>query len=886
MMWHGDPLSNVLKKLETEPTGLTSQEVAYRRSQNGPNTISGPKPKPLVLRFFAQFNDFMILILLSAAGISLVVSLVNGDRDFLDPAIILAIVAINALLGLIQEYKAERSLKALQKLSMPETIVLRDNKPVRIPTDELVAGDIILLEAGDYVPADARLIEAANLRVEESMLTGESLPTEKNETLRFDNDIPIGDRKNMVFSGTSVVYGNGKAVVVAIGIDTEMGRIAHMIMSQDAPQTPLQKRLEKTGRILGFGALGICAAIFLLGILRNISPFTMFMTSVSLAVAAIPEGLPAIVTIMLAIGVQRMAKSNAIIRKLPAVETLGSATVICSDKTGTLTQNKMKVVEVCNFEGTLKSSHASRKKILTLSALCSNATSAIGDPTEIALVQGAEMVGPAVEALRRSNPRVGELPFDSERKRMSVVIENGLTNDTRPYIVITKGAVDMLMDRCGFYEEDGFVKPITPEVKRAYASQNAAMAAKALRVLAVAYRNVSERPTKMDDVEQHLVLAGLVGMIDPPRPEVAEAVATCKAAGIRPVMITGDHVLTAKAIARQVGILQEGTAAITGQQLSQLSPGALAENIDRYSVFARVSPDHKVRIVKALQKNGEVVAMTGDGVNDAPALKAADIGCAMGQSGTDVAKGAADMVLTDDNFATIVKAVGEGRGIYSNIRKAVHFLLSSNIGEIFTIFTAIFMGWQTPLLAIHLLWVNLVTDSLPAIALGLDPAEEGIMNQSPYDSRKSIFADGMWIRITFEGLMIGMLALLAYGIGVVYFDPPGSYIIGRTMCFMTLSIAQLFHAFNMRTQKSLLSINPFSNRYLVGALFAGILLQAGVASIPALAAVFRVTPLDMHQWGIVLALSVMPIFLVELQKLWNNKGDKIALPIAKVVKLP
>ena len=876
MIWHGLPLEHVFKTLETDPIGLTSQQAAHRQVKNGPNIISGPKPKPLTLRFFAQFNDFMILILLSAAAISFTVSLVNGDRDFLDPAIIMTIVIINALLGLIQECKAERSLKALRKLSMPEAVALRDRKPVRIPTDQLVSGDIILLEAGDYVPADARLIESSNLRMEESMLTGESIPSEKNNTLRFADDTPLGDRKNMVFSGTSVVYGNARGVVTSTGMDTEMGRIAHMIMSQDPPQTPLQKRLEKTGRILGAGALAICAAIFLLGILRHISPFTMFMTSVSLAVAAIPEGLPAIVTIMLAIGVQRMAKSNAIIRKLPAVETLGSATVICSDKTGTLTQNKMKVVEVCNVEGPLTSGHPYRKKILTLAALCSNATTGnessapIGDPTEIALVQGAEMIGPLLETLRRSYPRVGQLPFDSDRKRMSVAVDGSLTDAVRPFTIITKGAVDMLIDRCGFYEENGIVKPITQEIKRAFSIQNAAMAQKALRVLAVAYRSLSERPTQLDDLEKHLVLVGLIGMIDPPRPEVTAAVATCKKAGIRPVMITGDHVLTAKAIARQIGILQEGAAAITGKQLSEIPQEALADNIHRYSVFARVSPDHKVRIVRALQKSGEVVAMTGDGVNDAPALKAADIGCAMGQSGTDVAKGAADMILTDDNFATIVEAVREGRGIYSNIRKAVHFLLSSNIGEIFTIFTAIFMGWHTPLLAIHLLWVNLVTDSLPAIALGLDPTDKDVMLRQPYDSRKSIFSDGMWIRIAFEGLMIGMLALLAYAIGVVFFDAPGGYIIGRTMCFMTLSIAQLFHAFNMRTQKSLLSINPFGNRYLVGALFAGILLQAGVASIPALSAVFRVVPLSMEQWGTVLGLSVMPIFLVEAQKIWNN----------------
>ena len=881
MMWHGVPLGKVFERLGTNAAGLDSQQAARRLADEGPNSISGPKARSLILRFFSQFNDFMILILLSAAAVSFTVSLVTGDREYLDSAIILVIVVLNALLGLIQEYKAERSLKALQGLSMPDTVVLRDGEAFRVPTDELVVGDVILLEAGDYVPADARLIESSNMRVEESMLTGESLPTEKNESLRFPEDTPLGDRKNMLFSGTSVVYGNGRAVITAIGMDTEMGRIAHMIMSQDSPQTPLQHRLEKTGRLLGIGALSICVIIFLLGILRNIPPFTMFMTSVSLAVAAIPEGLPAIVTIMLAIGVQRMARSNAIIRKLPAVETLGSATVICSDKTGTLTQNKMKVVEVCSFEGSLNSEHASRRRILTLAALCSNARANIGDPTEVALVQSAEMLGTSLAELQRSYPRITEIPFDSERKRMTVVTEGGLCDVTRPYTVITKGAADILIERCGFYEENGTIKPLNAAAKKSFATQNALMAEKALRVLAVAYRNLPERPSRVSGsasaglstaaskLENQLVLVGLIGMIDPPRPEVAEAVAVCKAAGIRPVMITGDHVLTAKAIARQVGILQEGTAAITGRQLSDMSPGDLTESIQRYSVFARVSPDHKVQIVQALQKNGEVVAMTGDGVNDAPALKAADIGCAMGLSGTDVAKGAADMVLTDDNFATIVEAVREGRGIYSNIRKAVHFLLSSNIGEIFTIFVAIFMGWQTPLLAIHLLWVNLVTDSLPAIALGLDPAEKDIMAQKPYNSRKSIFADGMWIHIAFQGLMIGMLALLAYGFGVVFFDSPGEYVIGRTMCFMTLSIAQLFHAFNMRTRGSLLAINPFSNRYLVGALFTGILLQAGVASIPAFSTIFRVVPLDLQQWGIVLLLSIMPIVIVEAQKYWN-----------------
>jgi len=869
MKWQGIPLEDIYKKLETSPqAGLMPQQAASRYLQDGPNAISGSKPKPLILRFFAQFNDFMVIILLAAAGVSLTVSLVNGERDFLDPIIILFIVTVNAILGLVQEFKAENSLKALQKLSMPETVVLRDGNPRRISTDEIVAGDVILLEAGDYVPADARLIEASSLRVEESMLTGESLPAEKNASLLFADDTPLGDRKNMLFSGTSVLYGNGRAVVVSTGMDTEVGRIAHMIMSHDSPQTPLQKRLEKTGRLLGIGALLICVGIFLLGLLRHIPPFTMFMTSVSLAVAAIPEGLPAIVTIMLAIGVQRMARSNAIIRKLPAVETLGSATVICSDKTGTLTQNKMKVVEISGARGALTSKDPRRNKILALGAICSNATSTIGDPTEVALVQSAEMSGQLLSELQKQYPRVGEMPFDSERKRMSVVASGGLIPG-KAYTVVTKGAVDMLLDRCTHYEDNGMVKPITAAVKNDFITENAAMAGKALRVLGIAYRGMDNKPHTGDSLEKDLTLLGLVGMIDPPRPEVAEAVEICKTAGIRPVMITGDHVLTAKAIARQTGILTAGSMAITGKQLSEMSEEALSDNIELYSVFARVSPDHKVRIVRALQENGEIVAMTGDGVNDAPALKAADIGCAMGKTGTDVAKGAADMILTDDNFATIVKAVREGRGIYSNIRKAVHFLLSSNIGEIVTIFTALILGWQSPLLAIHLLWVNLVTDSLPAIALGLDAAEDGVMRQKPYDSRKSMFADGLGLRIALEGVMIGGLSLMAFGIGIVYFDEPGSYAIGRTMCFMVLSIAQLFHAFNMRSENSIFSINPLGNRYLVGALFAGIFLQVAVATIPALYSIFRVVPLDFQQWGIVFLLSILPIIIIETQK-WVN----------------
>ena len=840
-------------------SGLSEREAARRLAAHGPNRLEERKKKPLLLRFFMQFNDFMVLILLAAAAVSFAVSLMQGEADFADPVIILLIVTLNAVLGLVQEGKAERALEALKRMSAPTAKLLRGGYLLRVETEAIVPGDILVLEAGDMLPADGRLVEAINCKAEEAALTGESLPVEKDAALVLSHAENPGDMRNMVFAGSSIVYGRGTAVVTATAMDTEMGKIAAMMLAhEDEPNTPLQNRLEETGKLLGIGALGICAVIFIMGLLRHMPPFDMFMTSVSLAVAAIPEGLPAIVTIMLAIGVRRMAGRNAVIRRLPAVETLGSATVICSDKTGTLTQNKMRVVEL--YTG-------ARPLLLKLYALCTDCRvdeengepRVIGDPTEAALVRAAMEAGQDKRALERMQPRVAELPFDSKRKLMTTVHRDGTG-----FLSVTKGAPDVLLECCTQYMENGASLPLTAAVRADILRANASMADNALRVIGAAFKAVSH--ATVNNAESGLTFAGLAGMIDPPREEAAEAVETCRQAGIRAVMVTGDHVATAAAIAKKLGVMHSGDRAMTGAELNRTPQEELEKVIHKYSVFARVSPEHKVRIVKAFQARGNIVAMTGDGVNDAPALRAADIGCAMGISGTDVAQAAADMVLTDDNFATIVEAVREGRGIYANIRKAVHFLLSSNIGEILTIFVAMLMGWDTPLLAIHLLWVNLVTDSLPAIALGLDEADKGVMNRPPVDGKKGLFSGGLWQRIALEGCMIGLLAILAFGMGTIWYDAPGSHTIGRTMAFAVLSISQLVHAFNMRSEGSLFSIDVLGNRQLVGAFLAGLALQVGVIMLPALAGVFKVVALSAAQWWIVAGLSLAPLLIVELEK--------------------
>ncbi len=837
-------IKNVIEVLDTDGRkGLTEKEAKKRLSKFGKNIITEKKKDGFWKKFIDQFKDFMIVILLAAAGVSFITSAMNGDADFADPIIILCIVVFNALIGVIQENKAEKSIEALKKIAAPTANVVREGKIKSVDAFCLVPGDIVVLKAGDRVSADCRIIESTALAADESMLTGESVSSEKCADCKCDTNTPLAERKNMLWSGSMIVSGKCRAVVCGTGEKTEMGNIASMIMSAEDRETPLQKKLSEIGKTLGIAALLICALIFVIGICKSIAPFEMFMTAVSLAVAAIPEGLPAIVTIMLAIGVQRMAKKGAIIRHLPSVETLGSASVICSDKTGTLTENKMSVVSTYSKDVS---------KLFYMGALCSDRESL--NPTETAILREADRL----HAGNKDKKRIAEIPFCSETKRMSVLV-----HDKDGMLSITKGAPDIVADMCTFYFDGTRAAPLTSAKRHEIAEENKKMAHRALRVIAVAYKeNVSgDKPS-----ESGLIFLGLIGMEDPPRKEVKRAVLVCREAGITPVMITGDHPETAAAIAKQVGI-SDGTRVMTGAELEKMPQERLDEEIERYSVFARVTPAHKVRIVKAWQKKGATVAMTGDGVNDAPALKTADIGCSMGISGTDVAKNASDMILTDDNFATIVKAVKEGRGIFANIKKAVQFLLSSNIGEILTVFLGIVFGWQTPLLAIQLLWINLVTDSLPAIALGIDPADKDIMTKPPRPAGKSLFADGLWLTIVLEGAMIGAGALLAFVCGIINYD----LITARTMAFCVLSMSQLVHAFNMRSEHSVFAVGLFTNKYLVGAFVAGVILQCAVVTVAPLAALFKVTMLDFGGWLTVAVLSFMPLVIVEFQKFINRR---------------
>lgn len=888
--WHSLGTEQAVKLLHSDSqNGLSSKEAGKRFKEYGYNEIQAKKKKSLIQRFLEQFKDFMILILIIAAVISFFVSYLQGETDFVDPIIIFAIIILNALMGVIQEAKAEKSLDALKKMSAPTAQVLRDKKEKTIMSRELVPGDIVFLETGNYVPSDVRLLETVNLKVDESSLTGESHPVEKDSDAVLLPQTIIGDRINLAFSTGIVTYGRAKAIVTETGMYTEVGHIAQMIMNDDIPETPLQKRLAKTGKVLGIAAILICIAIFILGTIQGRPPFDMFMTSVSLAVAAIPEGLPAIVTIMLSLGVQRMAKKSAVVRRLPAVETLGSATVICSDKTGTLTQNKMTVTSIASYqkEELLDSHFASA--ILSLAAQCNDCKlqqhnkkiEAIGEPTETALALAAYQHSIDKTKLDLLQKRVYEIPFDSRRKKMTTVHEYekelsflGLSQSFS-HISITKGAPDLLLNTCNQVYHNGTLINMTKQHMNQILSLNQDLTRQALRVIAVAFKPLSgfspfaEASKLKIQLESDLVFVGLIGMIDPPRPEVRQSVLTCKYAGIKPVMITGDHIQTACAIGKSLDIISRDSQALSGEALDRLSDKELSQNINRYGVFARVSPEHKVRLVKAFQRNGNIVAMTGDGVNDAPALKSADIGCAMGITGTDVAKNAADMILEDDNFATIVSAVSEGRGIYENIKKAVHFLLSSNIGEIMTIFVAILFNLPTPLVAVQLLWVNLVTDSLPAVSLGVDPVDRDIMKRQPIPPDKGIFADGLWLKIIIEGFMIGSLALLAYVLGCKFL-PFSSLILGRTMCFGVLSLSQLFHSFNIRSEHSIFKIGVFSNQKLVLSFIICTIMQVSVISIPALSHIFDVIPLLPYQWMIVFGLAAMPILLVELQKSFNR----------------
>ncbi len=846
-VYHNKTIKETAALFSTDiKNGLGTEEAKRRLGVYGKNELKRKKRKNIVVKFFEQFNDFMIMILLGAAAVSFFTSLMRGDADVTEPVIILAIVTLNALLGVIQEKRAEKSLDALKKMSSPHACVLRSSNTLTVDAADVVPGDILVVGAGDLVAADCRLISSNNLTVDESSLTGESMNAEKDATLILDEFAPLGDRKNLILSSTSVTGGKGMAIVTGTGMNTEVGRIADMLMSGESERTPLQKKLADTGKTLGIAALAICLAVFIMGLALHLPPFDMFMTAVSLAVAAIPEGLPAIVTIMLAIGVMRMSTHNAIVRNLPSVETLGSASVICSDKTGTLTQNKMTVTAV----------YAADEKLLhKLCMMCSDASDAHKDPTEDALVAAAKKQGFDKAALDKKYRRVAEIPFDSTRKRMTT-----MHRDIKGYKTIVKGAVEFVLPLCKFNYNGQKPIVLSSGAKRKILAENAKMTSLGLRVIAVCFR---DDYLKSDINEENMIFAGLVGIEDPPRPEAARSVEQCKKAGIRPVMITGDHAGTALVVARKIGIADASSQVMTGSELDGISDERLAEVINNYAVFARVTPSHKMKIIKALKSNGEVVAMTGDGVNDAPALAAADIGCGMGTAGTDVAKSASDMVLTDDNFATIVYAVKEGRSIFANIKKAVQFLLSSNIGEILTVFMGIVFTNSSPLTAIQLLWVNLVTDSLPAIALGLDAPEDDIMEKKPRSPKKSIFADGLWASIISEGMMIGALSLLAFTVGTRFF---GGLTAGRTMAFAVLSISELVHAFNMRSEHSVIKAGLFKNPYLIISLAAGLILEVSVISVPKLARIFGVVPLGLAAWLITALLSVMPLVIVEAQK--------------------
>ena len=904
--WFNKNFKEVEKELETDlEKGLSKEKVEEKQQKYGYNELQQVAKKSIFQRFLEQFKDFSIIVLIIAAIVSGIVGVLQGE-GITDTIIILIVVIVNAIIGVAQESKAEKSLEALQKLSDHASKVIRNGNMEVVPAKELVPGDIVVLDTGDYIPADLRIIEAVNLKTQESSLTGESVPVEKISEIIEEQEIGIGDRKNMLFSSSLVTYGRGKGIVVETGMTTEVGKIAGMINSTEKQETPLQQKLDKLGKTLGIAALVICAVIFILGILQGKEIISMFMTAVSLAVAAIPEGLVAVSTIVLAIGVQKMVKKNAIVKRLPAVETLGSATVICSDKTGTLTQNKMTVEKIFWNDATREASNISDDeideeltKLVYANMLCNDTKissdgTLTGDPTETALVDMGFKLNFDPSIYDRME-RVEEIPFDSDRKLMTTVNKVG-----DKYVVYTKGGIDEILKRCNSYEIGGQISEELESYINKIRQENEKMAQNALRVLGCAYKEIDHIPTKeeMKTIENDLIFIGMVGMIDPPREEAKLAVEKCKTAGIKTVMITGDHKITATAIAKKLGILENDDEAITGLELEQMTDEELEKNVRHYSVYARVSPEHKVRIVKAWQKNGEVVAMTGDGVNDSPALKKADIGCAMGIVGTDVAKEAADVILTDDNFATVVSAVEEGRKIYDNILKVIQFLLSSNIGEVVVLFfatllTPLFSKWfgitdingLEILLPIHILWINLVTDSLPALALAFDPANSDIMQRKPIKPGKGIFTKGMTWRVVYQGIMIGGLTLAAFMIGLATTKEPIGTLtldqskieVGQTMAFVTLALSELVHVFNVRdNKKSIFKTGIFNNMKLIGAIIISAVLMFVILLIPGLREIFSIPVLPKENIIELICLVLAPIVIVEIFKLFkiNTIGEK------------
>ncbi len=884
-MWYSKSKEEVLKTLNVDPEkGLTSTEAKERLEEYGENKLKGKPKKSMILLFLAQMQDMLIYVLLGASIITIVIG------EYVDAIIILFVVVLNATIGVVQEYKAEKAIEALQKMTTPKALVRRDGEVKEINSEEIVPGDIIVLDAGRFIPADIRLIESANLQIEESALTGESVPSEKKAEEVFTNPkTPLGDMSNMAFMSTLVTYGRGEGVVIATAMETQMGKIAKILDEDVEEMTPLQKRLDELGRILGYLAIGICSLIFVIAVLQKRDLFEMFLTAISLAVAAIPEGLPAIVAIVLALGVTRMSKIHAIVKKLPAVETLGCVNIICSDKTGTLTQNKMTVVKnytlnalsdvpasVENLEGTFE-----EKELIKTFILCSDATyengESTGDPTEVALIILGEKYSLGKKTLNEKHKRVGEKPFDSERKLMSTLneVENG-------YRVHTKGAIDNILKISTKALVKGEVVPLTEAMKQQYLEATETMSNNALRVLGAAYKETSSIITE-EEMEKDLVVIGLVGMIDPPRLEVKDSIQEARGAGIKAVMITGDHKNTAFAIAKELGIAETIEQSVTGAEIDEMSDEVFSMHIENLRVFARVSPEHKVRIVRAFKSNGNIVSMTGDGVNDAPSLKTADIGVAMGITGTDVSKGASDMILTDDNFTTIVHAIEEGRNIYANIKKAVIFLLSCNLGEVLAIFLSVLFFWPVPLLPTQILWVNLITDTLPAIALGMDPGDKDVMKRTPRDPKESFFARGAGFRAILGGVLIGLLTLGAfyYGLNEHGYQlnskdiSEAALTYARTMAFVVLATSQLFYSLTMRnSSKSILQVGLLTNKKLLGAIIVGLTLQLGVISIPFLASAFKVHMISLSDWGLVFGFALIPVLVNEFVKLLSRIKEK------------